>query len=153
MEDKLIGTIHYKSRASQYAAFIIGLALLYVGTTGSTVCYALGIIVIVIALLATFIIKDHECIQVYPEYLYIVEKKQRINNSEIKEWTINNGGEPGYNVIFTLNDGKKVQVDTFQYSKSYEVLSKTIKDKTAGNIHRGEKKLKFRNPLKKQKSE
>ena len=150
MEEKHIGTIYYKSKANLLAAFLIGIVLM---AFTHHFWFWIGIGILFFSLISLIFVKDYACIEVYEDSILLVEHQRRIQNEEIREWQTHTGGPDGYNIVFTLKSDETIQVDTFQYSRGASILMKTLKDKTYGSHWHNDHRLRFKNPLKRERKE
>lgn len=130
IDGKLIAIGAFKPIKSVVIIVIAGIALLFIN---NIIARILGLFFIVMALVVFFFVNDKKTIDVYETGCLIYNSKDStlayfINYEDVKEWDVCHEG--GHDTIeFTLIDGNKAIVDTFQASKIFNALDKVIHDK------------------------
>lgn len=131
VDSKLIDSGAFKPIKSSIVIVIVGVALMLVN---EFLVRALGVFFIAIALFVMFFVKDKKTIDVYEKGCVIYNSKDQnlayyLDFEDIEEWDITH--ESGHDtVIFTLLDGNRAVVDTFQTNKIYAALEKAVPKKS-----------------------
>lgn len=132
VDSKLIVSAAFKPTMKPiFVISIFGVALLFVNVW---LVRILGLFFILFPILVISLVKDKKTIDVYEKGCVIYNSKDQslayyLDFENIEEWDVTH--ESGHDtIIFTLLDGNRALVDTFQTDKIYAALNKIIPDKS-----------------------
>ena len=130
VDSKLVASASFKPTKAPIICGVVGIALLFVN---SLLVRILGFFFVAMALFVFFMVEDKKTIDVYENGAVIFnpsnsELAYYLDFDNVSEWDVVH--ESGHDTIeFTLLDGNRAVVDTFQSSKIYSALDKVMPDK------------------------
>ncbi len=149
IETKLVKNVNFKPKTAPIICLVAGVGIMFVSGVFAKI---LGVFFIVMGAAVLKFVPDRKIIDIYQDGALIYRASDQkmgffLKYDDIKMWKASR--EEGHDcIIFVLNSGYKLSVETFELNKAFEALMKVAGSKEERAIqHEKNKKMKWANPI------
>ena len=129
--NKLIRSIKYKNNYAQYIMIVIAVAICFLR---HPLAYVFAAGILAAAIFSIKMIRDYNVADIYDDCVIVYDPQNssqafRINNEDVREWTIKDSNQGGNSLDLILNDDNRIVIATFQIVPGYNALRDSMPQK------------------------